>query len=285
MPGNPVSSTHWQTPDGAVLPYVVDPAGKVRILAALPKRRRLGGPRRLADVAQVIPRSQWQEVDMSGYACPVLDQGETSSCTGHGTATAFTRAWLKAGHALRRFSPCYVYGQVNGGRDQGAYVADTATELTTKGICLESTVPEGMIYTRQFPSDADAEAARFKAGDVLACNTFDELGTAILLEYPVVFGIMVGQAFVMGQLDAEGVAPRGTEAGGHCLAGHGLVMTRGSGWTVPTQNSWSTAWGMGGFCLLSEASFVDGQEAGLDAYAIRVVRDDPQDPGNPPQVS
>jgi hypothetical protein len=286
MAGRIVSATHWETADGIQLPYVVDDRGIPRVLAVLRPRPNFGSLPRWRDHQPVIPRSDWGAVDWAAaFPVAVRDQGQHGSCVGHGSVSAFDRAWIMAGHAPKQFSSCYIYGKINGGRDQGAIVSDAADLLVKVGTCLESTVPEGQVYERTFPPGADVEAARFRAADAYHVGTPDEVGSAILCGYDVVHGIWVGDYY--SQLDAGGVPPVGGN-GGHCQESCGLVRIaagRYAGqWGFKTQNSWSTQWGDDGFCVLTDDHLTWNQQAfgGLDAFAIRAVADDPTDPANPP---
>jgi hypothetical protein len=281
--GRIVSATHWQTETGEHLPYVVDGKGVPRVLARLRPRADFGRMKSWRATQPVIPRDQWVECDYSHFNAPILDQGQHGSCVGHGSVTAFTRAWSITGHPIRKFSSCYIYGNINGGRDQGAIVSDAMDLLLSKGTCLESTVPEGMIFRRQFPAGADAEAQKYRAFDCYHLGSFDEIGSALMMGDPVCFGIFVGARF--NNLDPEGVPPVGGN-GGHCLEGHGLVRLKSGKWGVRTQNSWSVDWGNGGCCVLIEGHYTYGQNymGGLDAFAIRGTADAPDDDDNPPVV-
>lgn len=282
MLGTIVGPRRWRSDDGVVLPFV-DDRGTIRIGGVLRPRPNFGAVKGWkAAGLPIVPRAQWEERDYTTFKAPILDQAQTASCTGHGTATAMARAWQMAGHAPRAFSACYIYGKINGGLDQGAIVSDAATQLLA-GVCTETTVPEGMIYARQFPPGADAEAARFRAEDCYHLGTYDEIVSALMYGWLPVFGILVGDDF--GNLDADGVSPVGGDSG-HCLTGAGLKFTRSRAMAVETQNSWGPAWGDSGFTRLIEGHFTFGMNymGGLDAFAIRATLDDPADPTNPPPV-
>jgi len=266
-----------QVEGGGDLPYIEEPDGTRRVLASLAPRPDFGGLPRWASAMPVIPRSDWVDRDYAHYNAPILDQGQRGSCTGQGGVSAFWRQWLILGRTPREFSACYIYGNINGGRDAGAIVSDVMTTLMSKGVCLLSEVPEGMIYRRSFPSSADATAQRFRVARAYHCATFDELGSALQRGFMVVFGIMVGGSF--GNLDSEGVAPVGG-MGGHCLMACGMKKSSRHGWILHTQNSWGTRWGLNGYCYLTEKHFTSVW-GGLDAFAIQDIHADPQEPDMP----
>jgi hypothetical protein len=269
----------------ADLPVLHDLTGTPRVLAALPPHPWQPIPRMAA--ARVLPREQWREVDYSALAAPPLDQGRSSSCTGHMAATTSRVAWaLKTGRQVD-FSGTFNYGLCSGGRDQGAVISDVVTSLTTQGICLASECPEGVFARQQIPQPAFATAARYKLSRWHHTPSFDEICTALSLGWPCGIGVLVGQN--MMRVGASGVCPvPDYVVGGHALALVGLKRVNGQ-WMPVAQNSWTSAWGDRGYGYLSEA-FVNytvqltRQQWGapLDAFASEYLADAPDDPDVPP---
>jgi hypothetical protein len=80
-------------------------------------------------------------------------------------------------------------------------------------------------------------------------------------------GIYVGDNFP--NLDANGVAPLPAGGGGgHCLLGCGLKKSSQYGWLIKVQNSWSSEFGMNGYCYIHQGHFRMMQP---DAFAIQQV--------------
>lgn len=252
---------------------VVD--GEPRYLACLPPRPDFGGFRLFASANRIIPRSQWRPVDLSPLAGDVWDQGQHGSCVGHGSGKAFEIVYRMGGGAVPPggFSPTSLYAQINGGRDGGAIVSDAMDALIGTGIGLMSDVPESVIYDRQISAAAKAKYSRFRVSDAFHCATFDSIGSALQLGYPVSFGITIYSGF--NQVGSDGMVPTGgVPIGGHCMAVEGCVPIGGQ-WYFAVRNSWGPRWGKAGICYLSEWHFArDGQ---LDAFAIRADQFDPQD--------
>jgi len=125
------------------------------------------------------------------------------------------------------------------------------------------------------------ERKRFRLADAYHTSTFDEVGSALMLAYPVSFGIMLPGRF--HNLDAEDVCGLGGgRLGGHCMLAYGLVKLKSGQWGIRMRNSWSTAWGRNGNGVLVEDHFGNGN---LDAFAVRASLPDPQDTNKPPVAS
>mgnify|MGYP000275804364 FL=1 len=150
--------------------------------------------------APVIPKSEWRDYSLRPFTPAIYDQNPQSSCTGMGAAGAFGTAWALAfPNDPHRFSPCFIYGLINGGRDQGASVMDTMEVLRDIGTCLESTVGPREIWQSRWPSSAKKEATRFKGIAFYVIDTYDQMVTAILNNKPVVFGVCLGRNYSAGK--------------------------------------------------------------------------------------
>jgi len=217
----------------------------------------------------VLDPSSWQEIDMSWYAPPILNQQATSSCVGHGTCSGMESCWLQSGKPLVRFNPYFVYGLINGGRDQGAMISDALLALQKHGICQKEALPAGAMFQNQFPPQAFENAKKYKLVQAYHCSTFEEICSAISLGFFCPLGIFVGDNF--SQLDNEGVAPLPNRGGGgHCILGVGLKKSSRYGWIIKIQNSWGANWGMKGYGYLQKDHF---RSMNPDAFAIQSIVD------------
>ncbi len=262
-------------------PYVFHD-GEKRFLSALPPRKDfLPKARAFAEAAvayPLIPRKDWATVSYARYVVPVMNQHQEQSCTGHGTIGAFTKAWLMGGGTPHTFSAEYPYANCNGGRDAGANGTEVADSLHTRGVCLASEVPEGMIFRNQFPASADITAQRFRA-EVFRASTWDELVSGLLYGFIPCFGIYVGRNF--SKLDRRGVAPVGYAQANHWMYADGLTILSDGTPAIDDLNSWGMYFGDAGRCYLIEAHVPDGSEICL----IKPPKEDPQETDEPPVVA
>jgi hypothetical protein len=177
------------------------------------------------------------------------------------------------GEDLLRFSACYIYGQINGGRDQGASIGDTIDALQSKGVCLESTVPEGMIYKSQFPASADAEASKYRLIEAYKTSDPADVATALQMGFAVADSVMVGRRF--NSLDANSTVGVDRGPGNHCVNKGGMKKIGGT-WYFLNQNSWGANWGNKGRFLTTEAHI---QSQGYyECVVLRAVSPGPNAP-------
>ncbi len=275
-----MSLTTARTMTGERMEAFVTPDGVPRMLAAFPSAKI--GAQRITDVHPVIPRSSWKPFNRIRPAVTILNQGQRSSCVGNGSARTLAVARDMANLSFIELSASYIYMQINGGRDAGSDPADAADALSEVGTVPSSMCDEDHIFKNQVNFSALSKVAvRFavSADDLYSCQTFDEVVTAALLGFPFWDTIRVGQGF--NNLDSNGIPPLSRGQGNHCtMGGEALVRLPNGDWALPKANSWGVGWGLGGWFVQSEAHY--DQQPQWQAIAIRVPRQDPLDPDNPP---
>ncbi len=261
---------------------VHDDGNQQRILGALKPKFKSPLPS-FGDKFTAIDESAWEECSIKPWNAPILNQGRHGSCVGHGSVTGFTYSWLFSGQQSFPFSPTYIYAWINGGVDRGSVVGDGLKELKERGTCFISQFGEDSLFTNQMSEEAKTTASRFRVLDAFKINSWIELGTALMLGFPVVCGLAVGNNF--SHLDSNGVAPLpDVVAGGHCLCNTGLKKINGE-WVLETQNSWGELWGMNGFCYLHRDHFSPRYHFPFDVFAVASVQDDPITEDEDPPVT
>jgi len=232
-----------------------------------------------------IPRNQWEEIDLSDWCPPIMNQGSTPQCGGFSTAAAHTAAVAMSGRPLDApLSPGWIYGYTKrpGG---GILVRDALTCLRDRGCCSITTVGEFDINPSDYSSAARKEAEQYKLTAAFTLTSFDQMVSALLAGYMVEFGCLIGNAF---RPDPQGVVPdQSGLTGGHAMYASGLVYIRGR-WYLRVRNSWGEQWGLEGCCFMPESYFWYKRPGypylNLDAFAITAVRQDTRDNADLPDT-
>lgn len=235
----------------------------------------------VTDAIQVLPRSQWRELNRRTVFGSdfMLDQRSHGSCVGFSAAHAMMRTRAIEGRSFQRLSGAYIYSKINGGRDNGAAVSDGLNELQKNGVCLESEAGWDAIYPNQYPASANQTAARFKVTEAYRVDTFDQMVSALLLGFIAVGAVMVGNRFA--NVDSNGVAGFDQGPGNHSVCFDGVHQLPSGEWTVDLPNTWGLSVGVDGRFYITQRHFESVQQ---DSYVIRQATIDPQDVNNPPLV-
>lgn len=214
----------------------------------------------------LIPRSDWKEVDLSPYLPDVKDQDGVGACNAFAAVTALEGGRAQAGLPYVKLSPGYLYGNINGGTDQGSMLEDGMAWLIEHGTCASSVVGDlEWRKGRQRPQAARDQEKYFRVVEAYICPSFDAIASALQQGFFIVEGLMWYDDFAP---DRDGWITSGRRGGGgHALCGYGTAQRNGN-WGVRTRNSWSTQWGVNGNCVLAEPLF--GREIG-GYWAVRSV--------------
>lgn len=239
---------HEYTEDG--LPYFVDDEGVRRVLGC---RESTAEELSLLQAGAIddIPSARWKVVTHEECQARVeeflkaylLNQQSHGSCVGFSGAGALMWDLWSIGYPLPdRLSGAYIYSWINGNRDRGASITSALTELSTHGTCFEKTVPWNVIYRRDIPAEADAEAQRFMLETGMRISGFETVVTAGQVGKPVQFGINAGRA--MNKFDSEGIAGYVGPGSNHSVFCAPLLVkcVSRAGFKVPMINSWGK-WG------------------------------------------
>lgn len=226
------------------------------------------------DAANVplIDRSKWKDVDLGVFLPPMKDQDGVGACNAFTTIECTMSARKMAGLKPVNLSPGYLYGNINGGSDNGSLLEDALAWMTENGTC-ETTLVGDLNWKlgRQKPAAAVTNAKQYRILESYLCPNFDALASALQQGFFINEGLLWYDNFTP---DRDGWLPsagRG-KAGGHSLTGYGLAhRTLSNGtvqWGIRTRNHWGTQWGVGGNCIIPESLF--GKAIG-GFWAVRAV--------------
>lgn len=251
----------------------------------------------MASEFPTLQRPQKREVD----AQPVLDQGNSSGCTGFGTAPMVS---VERNVSLRSATFIYAEARKKIGElnvDNGAYGRDAVAVASTLGVPREklwthaldprTSTPPNLF---QDPSDrADADAAKRKAFTYHPLATRQEFRSC-LQRHTFCTGITCfSNAFDDPKVERFGIwpMPAGNDEGGHWLWFIGADFAfRESEWAqwarnggfpeseIPNevyifQNSWSDKWGRQGRAVIP-AAYLEDRDLTDDGQTLRGFADE-----------
>lgn len=220
-----------------------------------------------------IPEEKWEEVDLSDYLPPLIDQGPVNKCASTATTGLVRGARRIAGLDDVELADDNLYARVNGGRDQGSTILDNLIEAGRRGICRRSLVKPGD-WRHGLPAGWEADADGFEILEAYDCPTTRKIASALQRRFLVTYGILVNPATF--RPDADGYVPYFSERGGHGLLAFGMRRHPKTGlWYFGTQNSWKS-WGIDGAgrAWVHRAYFDNSPFR--DAFALRAVKIDPK---------
>ena len=232
--------------------------GAIPATGEFPRARKMA----VAGSAKRLPRS----VNLTLGNLPVGAQGRQSSCVAWAVGYYYKTYQEAAQHrwsvsnAEHRFSPSFIYNQINGGRDRGASFPDAFKVLIRSGDTNIKKFPYNQNDYLSKPTAAQREAALpFRAASCAYIwrgaggNDINEIKAHLAAGDPVVLGIPVYQAFYScrgGWVDSPSRGQRFYGNHGICAVGYSDSAGGGKG-GIKIANSWGSGWGAGGYTYLS----------------------------------
>lgn len=192
-------------------------------------------------------------IDLSANFPTPGNQGGQGSCVGWATAYALKsfqerieEQWDFSPATL--FSPAWIYNQINGGQDEGAYISEALALIVDKGAATWRSMPydEWDFLTQPGPA-AIEEAKTFKGLEYRTINGLQQFKAALANKQSIVIGIKVYDSFnqIAGS-DAVYNTLSGPYQGGHAVTIVGYDDNRYGG-AFKVINSWGLNWGDNGF--------------------------------------
>lgn len=249
---------------------IVDDIGERRVLMALEKMKVTKMFKTFGDEGSppLIPRDQWKPMTLSLVTPAVKDQDGIGACNAFATVETVELAYRINGINVPLLSTGYLYGNINGQRDQGSMLEDAIEWMSEKGTCEESIV--GMLEWRKssWPKDAAQNALKYRVLEWWHCPTTEHVLSAIQRGFAVNIGVMWGSK---DKTDANGWLPdsAGGSAGGHSIMRCSVEYLNGR-WGIGGPNSWGTKWGKNGWFVMSETR-LKKEEGSFGWFAVRSV--------------
>ena len=248
----------------------------------------------LTPLARLSMWSTLTSADLEAYSTPVLDQGPTSSCEGHGNsgavyvalaAAGYRLPWIPSQDGIYKVGRCIDRVPVNGKlpalSDDGARSSQVVRGMQEYGIrpmSMQRTSDgrfsdvEVATVNKEPPLNeliADARTVLVGAYGITSKGKqrSDEVATCLSNGIPVVLAVPGGAAAF--QSYTGGVLSALHEPIDHCVFVIGFYTLPDGSRAFIIRNSWGEGWGHGGHCVVDE-SFLD-EAADLFAMKVRLV--------------
>jgi hypothetical protein len=175
------------------------------------------------------------------------------SCNGYALGGGLSKGrFLRGIQDKLLLSGAFPYSLMNDNRDNGSLLSDGLKIIERYGSCPESLVPWDMIYRRQQPSNAKAEAAKHKGLICYAAGTLQGLRTGLAKGFLAIVAVHAGGKFQ--RLNAQGIAGVDSGSGNHAVHVDDLCMVGGTE-VFDMANSWGLGYGEEGRAYLTASSF------------------------------
>lgn len=209
------------------------------------------------------------------------NQGSQGSCTAWAVAYALKsgqenikRGWSRTEDS-HKFSPSFVYNQMNGGQNVGTSISKAMDFIEDSGVCsLNYFSYEESNLTKQPSGVVKAAATLYKASSTGTIKGVQAIKNRIANNDGVVIGVQVYPDFDnISSSNQVYNTISGTSRGGHAICLIGFDDSKGAFKFI---NSWGTSWGIGGYGWISyelvENATVNHHGAGI-GYVMTTAND------------
>lgn len=211
-------------------------------------------------------------VDLRSQMPPVVDQGQTSSCTSNALAAAMGFLELRSINnkiasaevfdpsQFTPYSRLFIYWNerlIEGNTDQdgGAMIRDGVKSLAGYGGCKETTWAfEPSMLLKKPSDDAYDEAHNHRLTSYSRLETLQDMKQCLAMGFPFVFGATIYDSFESPFVATSGNVPMPSKRE-ECLGGHAIccVGYDDARQVFIVRNSWGTSWGDKGYCYFPYA--------------------------------
>ena len=215
-------------------------------------------------------------IDLAGNFPRPGNQGMQSSCVGW--AVSYLKSYQERLEerweftSRTRFSPAWIYNQINGGQDGGSNPLNAMVLIQSKGAATLATMPyNARDYRTQPSAEAIEEASNFLGGETKRIDSVKQYKAALAHRVPFVLGIPVypslntlsGNNAVYNDLSGE-------REGGHAVVVVGYDEDRYGG-AFKVLNSWGYGWGDHGVFWIPYDTF---RESRFNPHTIAITMED-----------
>jgi hypothetical protein len=217
---------------------------------------------------------------LAGSYPPVLNQGQSNSCTSNATANAL-RYLLRIGkHPDVAQSRLFIYWNARtkiegqpADVDSGLQIRDAMKSVAQYNSVAEATWPFDPVPQRVFLEPSTAAFQEAAVPDKFAYESVPQteqaIKSAIASRRPVILGIELQSSFYDVGPDGVATPMHGGVIGWHAVT---IVGYNDSTRMFQLQNSWGEAWGKNGFFFLSYDYVLDPATA-ADLWAVKAFED------------
>lgn len=145
-----------------------------------------------ADRIPLVPKGEWDElaakITLRPHVKNPLDQNGDGSCASESSTggTLICRAFSGLPYVL--LNPLFVYGRVNGGRDNGSSIDENLAFIRDRGIASEAVWPRSRGWRAEPSPEAMADALNYRIVEFYDISSVEEMVSALLTGFPVIFG-------------------------------------------------------------------------------------------------
>ncbi|MCL2781970.1 MAG: hypothetical protein FWD74_10900, partial [Actinomycetia bacterium] len=226
--------------------------------------------------------------DLRQYAVPPGQQGQVGSCVTWAVAYDMM-GWYaqKNGANARSFAPMYMYSQINGGVDDGAFVTDGLSLGVNQGVDTQDDYPNGNYDYLTQPTAAqrtNAAKSKFTGYTTLFANGNGNVGAiaqttienALSGGQPVAIGFRVRDGFMYY---GNNLTVADDDYTSFYWGNHAVLALAYDANGLIIENSWGTDWGDNGYARLSwnvvqhdvlEAYVVTGYSAAASSPVMKL---------------
>jgi hypothetical protein len=215
-----------------------------------------------------VAASSSNDVDLRPFVATIYNQGQTESCTGHGSGSALELKYCEKFGIDKHVALSKMDIYWNGRNlmnpqctnvDAGANISLVMDALRLYGVCEDSIWPFNPEKINTAPSilsirqgDLNKITGHFKI-DSTGTQLIDDIVLNLKNKNPVVFGMTVGSEFQTYTSTSDPISKLTNPQGGHCTFLCGWI----NGLFIGC-NSWDVNWGCQGFYFIDPNFLVSG---------------------------